>query len=251
MQEFGITQFEFPEIDLENFEQKPIPENLRLGHQVEYIFKQLIEFDSTYTLLEHNLQLKRNKITIGELDFLLRHNETQKIHHVELTYKFYILDPTISDPIHRAMGPNRKDMFFAKMQKTRDQHFPLLRSPEGLAVLNDLDISEENILQSCCFLAQLYTPFDQNIHSVTPLNPACIAGFWLDVPSFAKSEFIACEYYFPSKHEWIHIPHSEVLWVSHGECMLEIQRRHLQKRSPMVWIKYPENHFKKCFVVWW
>lgn len=250
-QEFGITQFEFPEIDLENFEPKPIPENLRLGHQVEYIFKQLIEFDSTYTLLANNFQLKRNKITIGELDFLLRHNETQKIHHVELTYKFYILDPTISDPIHRAMGPNRKDLFFAKMEKTRDQHFPLLHSPEGKELLSNLDISKESIVQSCCYLGQLFKPYDKESPSIAPLNTNCIVGFWLNLFQLEQSKFQECEYFIPSKAQWVAIPHIWVDWTSYDQCLPELKINLQEKRSPMLWIKYPNNRIKKCFLVWW
>ena len=131
-EQFGIKQFEFPSIDLSGFVPEPIPQNIRLGHQVEHVFHQLIEYDSTYEVLAYNQQLKRNKITLGELDFILKHKQTGKLKHVELTYKFYILDPSITEPIHRAMDPNRKDMFFTKMEKTKNNQFSLLHSSEGV-----------------------------------------------------------------------------------------------------------------------
>ncbi len=249
--QFGITQFHFPKIDLTSFIPKDIPTNLRLGHQVEHIFQQLISYDGTYNLLGHNLQLKRQNLTIGELDFLLQNNRTSQIHHVELTYKFYILDPSIPEPIDRAIGPNRKDMFFKKMEKTRDHHFGLLYSPEGLAALRSLNISEKNILQQCCFLAQLFVPYSERSLSIDPFNSDCISGYWLRMDELENTSRENQQYYIPTKYEWLHTPHNDVQWTSLSNCILEITALHLRQMAPMVWLKSEQGSFEKFFVTWW
>lgn len=250
-EQFGITQFEFPPIDLSGFVPKEIPINVRLGHQIEHIFHQLIDHDPTYEVLANNVQLKRNKITLGELDFILRHQETMQDYHVELTYKFYILDPNISEPIHRAMGPNRRDMFFRKMEKTRDHQFSLLFSNEGTRLLSTLDVDASKCIQQCCFLGQLFVPYNSKPLSVRPLNTKCIVGHWMNLSQFKEEPFVGYEFYIPHKYEWLQTPHVDVLWQSHFDTMLEVNVRHLNKHAPMVWIKSENHKLEKTFIVWW
>ncbi|MCH9659275.1 MAG: DUF1853 family protein [Bacteroidetes bacterium] len=250
-EQFGITQFEFPTVDLSMFSPKDIPTNIRLGHQVEHIFHQLIAYDTTYEVVTHNLPLRRNKITLGELDFILRHQTTQQLLHVELTYKFYILDPSIIEPIQRAMGPNRRDMFFRKMEKTRDHQFPLLFSKEAMNLLSKLNVDASKCVQQCCFLAQLFVPYSSDVMSVYPLNSECIVGYWMTQSHFKQSPFTAYEFYLPRKHEWLQTPHLNVAWLPHDEALIEVNARHLNKHAPMIWIKSNIDPLEKAFVVWW
>ncbi|MEM9142609.1 MAG: DUF1853 family protein, partial [Bacteroidota bacterium] len=112
--QFGMQQFRFPEIDLTDLRPKAIPNGMRLGHQMERVFRLLLEHDSTYVVLLSNLPIKGDNRTLGEIDFILREVQSQKSIHVELTYKFYLVVPEISEPIHRLTGPNKRDMFFTK-----------------------------------------------------------------------------------------------------------------------------------------
>ena len=129
---FGLKQFELPKIDLSSFVPQYIPENLRLGHQVEYIFEQLLTHSGAYEVLLHNLQIQRDKITIGELDFILKpqikknnYTTPSKLIHLELTYKFYLIDPSIPETINQLVGPNRGDAFHSKLQKTKSKQLPI------------------------------------------------------------------------------------------------------------------------------
>lgn len=258
-EQFNLQQFEMPLLSLENFTPQAIPTNLRLGHQIEYIFRQLLDHSPNYNVLAHNIQIKKEKETIGEIDFIveqksadIRFRESiKKLLHIELTYKFYIIDPNISEPIHRLMGPNRKDMFFTKMTKTRDKQLPLLHTKEGKKALKSLSISTENILQKIAFLGQLFTPYNKDIPNIRPLNKKCIVGFWVSFDTFNQGIFKEYTYYIPQKYEWLHKPHQEVIYKSHYDTLLEINMRHINQRSPMVWIKKSDAIFEKCFVVWW
>lgn len=258
-EQFNLLQFKIPQISLESFIPKPIPTNLRLGHQIEHIFKQLLDHSENYTVLAHNIQIKKGNNTIGEIDFIVEHKgvdirfreSIKKILHIELTYKFYIIDPNISDPIHRLMGPNRKDMFFTKMEKTRDKQLPLLFTKEGKEALKSLSISTENIVQQTAFLGQLFTPYNKKIPCIRPLNIECISGFWISFDNFSKDPFKQYTYYIPQKYEWLHKPHKDVVYRSHYNILLDINMKHINQRSPMVWIKKATTVFEKCFVVWW
>ncbi|NNK21559.1 MAG: DUF1853 family protein, partial [Flavobacteriaceae bacterium] len=111
-QQFGIEQFIFPEINLEEVQEFPIPSRMRLGHKMELVFNAAMEKQSSYELIERNIVIQRGNRTLGELDFLLRDTSDNSLIHLELTYKFYLIDNEISEPIYRLVGPNRRDMFY-------------------------------------------------------------------------------------------------------------------------------------------
>ncbi len=261
-EQFGLRQFEMPDIDIHTFYPAPIPTNIRLGHQVEHIYKQLLNHTGRYDVIAHNIQLKKEKKTIGEIDFIVEdchfdavqnkfRESGKKFIHIELTYKFYIIDPIISDPINRLIGPNRKDMFFTKMEKTRDRQLPLLFSLEGKEALSSYSINSNDIEQQTYFLGQLYTPYGMAAPSIPPLNAGCIEGFWVTMKEFDSAHFRESLFYIPLKYEWLHIPHGDVAWGSHINILMDINMLHINKSAPMIWVKHPNGTIEKGFVVWW
>ncbi|WP_149303232.1 DUF1853 family protein [Pareuzebyella sediminis] len=248
--QFGVVQFEFPEIDLKRFRPDPIPTNLRLGHQIEYIFAQLIENSVNYSIAVQNLLVKKDLRTVGEIDFILVKSDTNQLVHVELTYKFYIIDPLISEPVHRLMGPNKRDMFFTKLEKIKTQQFKLLHTKEGIEALRPFSINPSELEHQTCFKAQLFIPYQYSSLNIRPLNQRCVSGFWLNFDQFRLSEFQEHSYYIPKKSEWIVEPYLEVKWKSHYDTLLDVNVRMIQQSSPLVWVKKPNNQFEKFFVVW-
>lgn len=249
--QFGITQFGFPEIDLANFKGQPLSKKLRLGHQMEAVFKQLLEFSKSHEIKVHNLPVKQGNQTIGEIDFIVKGAQEPRLIHVEMTYKFYIIDPEISEPIHRLMGPNRRDMFFTKMEKVKHEQFPLLHTQAGVALLAKHHIVPTDLVHQVCFKAQLFAPYGVDLPSIRPLNPDCISGFWLRFDSFNTAEFRTYRYYIPLKSEWVVAPHDQVKWTSHFETLMDINLRMLRERAPLVWMRKSDFRFEKFFVVWW
>ena len=249
--QFGIEQFEFPRMDLTHFKGAEIPQNLRLGHLMEHVFEQLICFDSTYSILLQNQTVRSGKTTIGELDFILKHTQTGQVQHVELTYKFYIIDPSISEPIHRLMGPNRRDMFFTKMEKIRNDQFTLIQKPEADHMLRSQNINVTQIQQTCCFKAQLFRPFNYSTVHIRPLNPDCVVGYWMRFEDFEKADFKDNLFYIPFKKEWPIHAHDEVTWMSYIETLMEVNLRMIQKNAPMLWMRKASGIIDKLFVVWW
>lgn len=218
---------------------------------MEHICKQLLDHSPTYDILVHNLPVREQKQTLGEIDFILREVETQQLIHVELTYKFYIIDPEISEPIHQLMGPNKRDMFFTKMEKIKNEQFKLLHSQTGKRALAERNIDADTITHQTCYKAQLFEPYGSDPLNLRPLNPNCIVGYWLRIRDFQTEAFKKYSYYIPSKSQWVLEPHAAVQWTSHYETLLEINLRLLKHNAPLVWMKKSETEFEKFFVVWW
>lgn len=248
-EQFGLRQFRMPDLDLDNFTPKPILKTIRLGHQVEFVFLQMLEAHPDYEVLAHSIQVRKGNRTIGELDFIVRHNN--QVYHIELSCKFYLIDPDITEPIHRLVGPNRGDMFFTKLDKTKEQQLPLLHSSSCLPQLQELTIDPDRVIQQVYFIAQLYVPMIGKMPSIRPLNKQCITGSWMRMKDFEEDSFRESVYYIPYKNEWLHLPHDDVAWNSHFETLLEINVRHINKKSPMLWRKLPDGSLDKFFVVWW
>lgn len=247
--QFDIQQFNFPDIKLNSIQLEALPQNLRLGHQVEHIFKQLIEQSDSYDILVYNLPIQQEKRTLGEIDFILQDNVSNKLIHVELTYKFYIIDTDITDPIHSLVGPNRRDTFYQKKEKILNTQFPLLQAKESIDALSGLGIDHSIIQHQCCFKAQLFTPYGKNVDSIKVFNRQCFAGYWLKFDDFELLYLQDAQFYIPSKSEWIIQPYDNVSWLPYQKCLREISHRLSHGHAPVVWIKNKQDFFEKIFVV--
>lgn len=234
-----------------DFTPTPIPQKIRLGHQMEYVFKQLLGHCPQYEVLVHNLPIRNGKQTIGEIDFILRDVKTQQLIHVELTNKFYIIDTTIAEPLHQLIGPNKRDAFFMKMEKIKSKQFTLLHTESGTKALADLDIDASKLVHQTCFKAQLFKPFKTDTLQLDNLNENCIVGYWLRMADLKTDVFKNYQFYIPYKSQWVLEPHENVEWTTHFETLLEINLRILKRNAPLVWMKKSDTEFGKFFVVWW
>jgi len=71
-QQFGIQQFDFPEWEGNSTTVVELPTNLRLGHQMEHVFKHLVIASGQFEVVLSNLHIEEGKLRVGELDFILR-----------------------------------------------------------------------------------------------------------------------------------------------------------------------------------
>lgn len=250
-EQFGLQQFEFPSIDVNAVENIAIPQKLRLGHQMEYVFRHLMEISETHEVVFSNILIDEGKVRLGELDFILKNKVTNTFIHVELAYKFYIINTAISEPIHRLMGPNKRDMFYTKLDKLKEKQFPLLHHTSLKQKWDVLALNPLEIEQQCCFKAQLYTPFKEESLAIRPLNKACHSGYWLHFDQFNSKPFKTYQFYIPTKTEWPLLPHHQVPWNNFYNTLLDINLRHLKQQAPMVWVRTAKGELFKLFVVWW
>lgn len=247
----GMVQFVFPQVDLTSFILLPIPQNQRLGNQLEFIFHQLILHSNTYEVLAYNLPIRKNKISLGEIDFILQHTFNKTLIHLELTYKFYIIiDDGIAKIEDKLIGPNYRDTFILKRDKLKVHQLLLPRSLEGTASLYENGIDPLRLTPQVCFKAQLFTPFSKPNLNLSPFNPECVAGNWISSMEFYSEEFKSYQYYIPSKMEWLLLPHNNVVWSSYTSVFDGISKQLANKSTPLVWLKAGSDELQKMFIIW-
>lgn len=88
----GLQTFNLSELKLSNNYGFQLPKNIKLGHLVENIVAKLITLSSNYKILYKNIQIFEDKISIGELDFIIEDMVSKQVIHVELAYRFYLFD---------------------------------------------------------------------------------------------------------------------------------------------------------------
>lgn len=252
----GLEQFKVPEVQIpEDFDiEDQIPAitgNFVLGKRMENFLELIIKISGSHRFITGNLQISNEKITIGEIDFLVEDLLIKRNLHIEMVYKFYVYDPSIARELERWIGPNRKDSLLQKMKKLKNSQLPLIYKPETKRKLSAFDLSAENLEQAVCFKANLFIPRGFRAEQITVINPECIAGVYLHRSEFLAEEFSLYSFYSPKKIDWPVEPHYNETWYSFTEILLEINALLDQKRSPLIWVRKDEQTFERFFIVWW
>ena len=241
---FELTQFKIEQksigIDTE------IDTKQRLGKYVErFVSHQLVNTEGI-SLIAENIQISKDRITLGELDCLLYKNG--KPIHLEVIYKFYLFDPT-KQGLDCWIGPNKKDSLVEKLDKLRQKQLPLLYAKESEKYLKSISLDTTDFLQQVYFKAQLFLPLGKNPTINSPINTDCIVGFYCSL--YTLTEFKNVKFFIPSKKDWLITPHTNVDWIVY-EKFLEQSRTYLDRQfSPMCWMKTTSGELKKFFLVWW
>lgn len=225
-----------------------INEKLRLGKYVERFVSFELEQQENVSILAENVQIQKNKITLGELDCLLL--KDNKPIHLEIIYKFYLYDDSVgTNEMDHFIGPNRKDSLKEKITKLKDKQLPLLYTSECKSYLNELNLKPENISQQVYFKAQLFTSFIKQDIQFQRLNKACIVGFYIHRDELAN--FCECKFYIPKKKDWLVIPYANVDWLNFIDFKDIANSYFEQQFSTLCWIKFKNGELKKIFLVWW
>jgi len=225
-----------------------IDENLRLGKYVERLVSFELSLQESITVLAENIQVEKDKRTLGELDCLLFKDDTPI--HLEIIYKFYLYDASVGNSeIDHFIGPNRKDALIEKLTKLKNKQLPLLYSDACKTYLDALNLDAKAISQQVYFKAQLFVPFSNQNLTLKTLNTDCIVGFYIKMNEL--DVLAGCKFYIPNKKDWLIIPHTHVNWVS-IENLKDITKDYiLQKFSVLCWVKFNSGELKKIFLVWW
>lgn len=245
---FRLPKSDFIETDIQHL---LMPENLRLGKRLERFFSFIIEASERYEILAKNLQIIKNKITLGELDFIIYDSQTKQTLHVELTGKLYLYDPVFEEELERWIGPNRRDSLLLKINKLHDKQLPLLYNSTSKEYIEHLGVVQDKTEQQICFKARLYLPYA--IRNTIPkfVSSKNIKGYYLRLQEFLNPLFESYSYFIPEKQDWIVHPKHGEIWYSHAEILKQIEISLLEERSPMLWVRTAIDRYETLFVVWW
>lgn len=240
--EFNIENFEIGNKDISSL----ILKSLRFGKRLERFFEFAIEHHSDYKILANSIQVLNEKITIGELDFIIQDIRSLDIYHVEITNKFYLCDNKIENENNRWIGPNRNDSLTNKIEKLKNKQFLLLHNIHTQKKLTNLGIDCKNIIPKINFKAQLFLPLSE-YEGIS----RSIAGFYVSKIEFENEKYNSHQYFLPEKHDWQVHPRYCENWFSYVDIKPEIELYLTKRKSPMIWMKVNEHKFEKIFIVWW
>lgn len=244
----GLPAFNLSNLKLKKAINFELPTNIRLGHLAEKIVSELIKASSNYMVLYENLQIVKDKNTIGEIDFIIKDSDLNQLIHMELAYKFYLYDPSLSlDPINNWIGPNRNDSLSQKLEKLKRKQFPLLYHSSTKPKIESLDIDQ--ICQALCLLVSLFIPY-QFKGKFHPNFEQAIVGYYLYINTFKSLHTTPKTYYLPLKKEWGMNPAENKSWVDFSDVETRIKTCMNEKQAPLVWEKC-EGEYLQYFVVWW
>lgn len=243
---YGLKQFKIEskssKIDIE------INDKLRLGKYIERFVSFDLAQNSSTEIIAENIQIYKEKITLGELDCILK-NENETI-HLEIIYKFYLYDDTIgTTEIEHFIGPNRKDSLQEKLNKLQEKQLPLLYSNECKNYLDSINLEVSKIEQQVYFKGQLFIPFSKKEIQLKEINQDCISGFYINKKEL--EQFSDCKFYIPTKKDWIVIPYKNVNWQNYSDFTESIEDYFQKKTSPLCWLKKQNGEIVKLFLVWW
>ena len=244
----AVPSFELSVLNLPNDLEFELPTNLRLGHLVEKIVSELIKSSTNYTIIAENIQIIEDKKTIGELDFIIENTFSKQLIHMELAYKFYLFDPTLStESINNWIGPNRNDSLKEKLEKLKTKQFPLLHHDCTQSTLRTVAI--DHITQALCLLVSLFIPFEYK-GKFSPAFQNAIKGYYINFETFIKYHTEEKTYYLPPKKEWGIDPEFNKIWSDFESIKKTVEINMLEKQSPLCWQKYNDS-YSAFFIVWW
>ncbi len=154
----------------------------------------------------------------------------------------------ISQLLSRAQDQSLRKCF-QKVEKLKNKQFPLLYKEESKSVLGDIDVKD--IDQNLCFMANLFVPFGLGNESYKDINNEAITGYWYSITDFLMQFDFNFSFYLPIKCEWGINPKYNLNWLCFEDIVLQINKCHSRKFSPLCWIKDLKGKFSQCFIVWW
>ncbi|WP_295798096.1 DUF1853 family protein [uncultured Microbulbifer sp.] len=155
----------------------------RLGIYFENLWAFAFKYHPEYHLLAHNLPIRVEGKTLGELDFVVRYLPDDVTEHWEVAVKFYL---QVDD---YWVGPGLKDRLDIKLARTRDHQLPIIEQPDARALLKnqDIDIQRQWTLMPGRRFQQLHA---------APKEGAC---WWTDWQGFL-------EHFADKTWHWLQLP---------------------------------------------
>lgn len=210
----------------------------RLGIYYETLWRFYFSQQPDWELLNHNLQIERQGITLGAFDFLCRRGN--EYWHIETAVKFYLCDTSNPDDArdwHHWIGPASHDRLDLKLGHLHQHQLPLHQTAEATAQLQTLYPEATEWKLGLCLQGYLFSP------ALTSCRPAFSSenhnhGYWWHLQDFLQylPEHADMEWIIVERQRWLSPAHvndkSEVLKGS--DLILQLQKQVGEMKRPLL-----------------
>jgi len=123
--------------------------HLRLGRYHKYLWAYFFQHDKQYKLIAHNIVIYKNKMTFGEIDFLIKNQLTQDIIHLEVAFKFFL--HASGEALNKGVdyskwiGPQPQDSLAKKHRQLYRQQSLHCSTPEAKTCLEERRLPLPNL----------------------------------------------------------------------------------------------------------
>lgn len=159
----------------------------RLGYYFEDLVRLYLKLFLQPTDIKCNIQVSRDKTTVGEYDFLMATQDGLKV-HLEASVKYYlcISDDPDNCQLTDFIGPNRSDRLDRKWQRLTTHQINLSNTDAGKDQAEALDLLPDQ--HSILLRGFLFYPHKQwqRYKAPAPINQNHLRGWWLRVGNLQK-----------------------------------------------------------------
>jgi hypothetical protein len=151
-----------------------------LGKYFEALIKYWLMKFSNFKVIRTNVQIFKNKRTIGELDFLIK-DKVGGVIHLETAGKYYISAKGTKE-WRNFYGPNPADNLSTKIEKMLNEQIKLSSEPSAKSILKSLGINTQ-VRHLIIFKGFFYYPWNEE-GDFTPAYGASknhLYGYWIKV----------------------------------------------------------------------
>ncbi|HSG03532.1 MAG TPA: DUF1853 family protein [Marinobacterium sp.] len=195
----------------------------RLGLQFEQILKIYLRYQSQVTDIESNIPVRKDKITLGEADLLLRFKE--QWWHIEVALKFYLRQPGV-EGLAGYYGPNRRDRFDIKWQHMVNHQTQVLQQESAEPILAARNIN--TVRRAVLVKGWLFQhPDDHRAERPAPINPHHQRGWWVhntELPLWLSCQPSNATYLVVEKPYWLYPLGSIAKPALNGRQLLNLLR---------------------------
>ncbi|HET8848300.1 MAG TPA: DUF1853 family protein [Marinobacter sp.] len=180
----------------------------RLGHYFERLYEVLLVNLLGWEILLKNQPVRRQGITLGELDFVVRNTADDMIEHHEIAVKFYLGYPGGHRDTALWYGPNASDRLDLKTAHLVNSQSQLTQRPETQSLFELLDVPPPNH-QRIFMPGYLFYPRDSDLPAPEGVPEDHLRGRWIYLDSLNPStqdpsERIDIEHWVPlNKPHWL------------------------------------------------
>ncbi len=161
----------------------------RLGLYFETLWKFFLMHDSELEWVGHNIPIRNDKRTLGELDIVYRNKSSGAFTHLELAVKFYLNRQTscLSTQLSDFLGPKGKDRLDKKIERLVGHQSPLSGTSEGkqaLAALGVHEVQRKIAVKGWLFYHESLRP---SLENRAPLSNPHPKGRWNYFSAFGET----------------------------------------------------------------